>query len=98
MRHEIEPTEESRQYADAYTAQYSARDLPLALKLYRQLLVSHPDSQEAAYAQMQLQNIANAVVPKQELQDAQMKLLLAHFQRDGRLDLAQTPTAQLVSE
>ena len=96
MKDEIEPTEASRQYAVAYAAQYSERDLPLALRHYQQLLASHADSQEAGYARSQVRNIVNTVVPKQELQDVQMNLLLAHFQRDGRLDATKTPLAPLV--
>lgn len=97
MKDKIESTEASRQYAVAYAAQYAERDLPRALKLYRQLLASYPDSQEAGYAQEQVRSIFNTVVSKQELQDAQINLLLAHFQRDERLDVAQAPLSTLVT-
>jgi hypothetical protein len=36
MRTETEPTETNQQYAAAYAAHYTGRDLPLALQLYRQ--------------------------------------------------------------
>ena len=83
MRKHIEPTEASRQYAAAYAAHYTERDLPLAFQLYKALMASHPSSQEANYAQMQVQNLINAVVPKQELLDAQIYLLLIHFKSTG---------------
>lgn len=82
MRHENEPTEAGRQYATAYAAHYSARDLPLALRLYQGLVASHLSAVEAGYARAQIQNIVNTVVPKQDLLDAQMKLLPAQFHRD----------------
>jgi len=84
MRKNIEPTEASRQYAAAYAAHYTERDLPLAFQLYKELLASNPSSQEAGYTRMQLQNLINAVVPKQELLDAQIERLLAHFENDDR--------------
>jgi hypothetical protein len=81
MRNETVPTEASRQYAAAYAAHYSGRDLPVALQLYKKLMASHPTAQEAGYSWIQVQNIVNAVVPKQELLDAQMELVLVHFER-----------------
>ena len=81
MRNETVPTEASRQYAAAYAAHYTGRDLPLALQLYKELMASHPTTQEAGYSRTQVQNIVNVVVPKQELLDAQMELVLVHFER-----------------
>jgi|RhiMetStandDraft_8_1073273.scaffolds.fasta_scaffold93568_1 hypothetical protein len=81
MRNETVPTEASRQYATAYAAHYTGRDLPVALQLYKKLMASHPTAQEAGYSWRQVQNIVNAVVPKQELLDAQMGLVLVHFER-----------------
>lgn len=86
MRNETNDTQATRQYAAAYAAQYTSHDLPLALRLYRRVLASHANEPEAGFCRMQLQNIINAVVPKQELLDAQMELVLAHFQRDGTAD------------
>jgi hypothetical protein len=85
MRNETEPTEASRQYAAAYVAHYTGRDLPLALQLYKKLMASHPSAKEADYSRMQVQNIVNAVVPKQDLLDAQMELVRVHFEREGLL-------------
>ena len=82
MRTENELTEPGRQYVAAYTAHYTARDLPLALRLYQKLMVSYPNTQEADYARMQVPNIANAVVPQQQVLDAQIELVLGHIQHD----------------
>jgi len=98
MRHETEPTVASQQYAAAYAAHYTKRDLPLALQLYKKLIASHPGAQEAGYARMQVQNIVNAVVPKQELLDAQIALVLAHFEHDGLLDVGQIPGTQFLEK
>jgi len=46
---------------------------------------------------MQVQNIVNAV-PKQELLDAQIKLVLIHFEHDGLLDAGRLPGPQLSEE
>ena len=98
MRHEPEPTVTSQQYAAAYAAHYTGRDLPLALQLYKKLIASHPGAKEAGYARMQVQNIVNAVVPKQELLDAQMALAFAHFEHEGLLDAGHISGAQLLEE
>lgn len=92
MRHENDPTEASRQYATAYSAHYAGRDLPSALGLYQELVASHPSAVEAGYARAQIQNIVNTVVPKPELLNAQMELLLAHFHRDRPTVTDLTPT------
>jgi hypothetical protein len=85
MRNEAETTEAgretdaARQYAAAYAAHYTERDLPGALRLYVNVIASHPDEQEANFSRAQVQNIVNAVVPKQELFDAQVNLAAAYF-------------------
>ncbi len=98
MRNKTESTEASRQYAAAYAAHYTARDLPLALQHYKQLMASHPSTREAAYARMQVQNIVNAVIPKQALLDAQIEFLLVHFEHDGLLAGSQIPGTQFPEE
>ena len=80
MNIETEPTRVGREYLEAYAVHYAARDLPLALRLYRQLMASHPTAPEADYSGMQVQNIVNAVVSKQDLLAAQMDLAVAHFE------------------
>lgn len=90
MRKNCKPTEASRQYAAAYAAHYTGCDLPLAFQLYKALMASHPSTQEAEYARMQVQNLINTVVPKQELLDAQIERLLVHFENDARRDAGRT--------
>jgi hypothetical protein len=77
---------------------YTAHDFPLALQLYRKLLASHSDTPEANYSRMQVQNIVNAVVPKQELFDAQIDLGLTHFEHDLPVDFGRVATPSVVAE
>lgn len=86
MGNEIERGEAGRQYAAAHAAHYVARDLPLALQLYKAVLASHPSTEEAGYSRTQVQNLVNAVVPQQELLEAQMELAVAHFAGTARSD------------
>jgi hypothetical protein len=65
MQNKIELTQAGRQYAAAYAAHYTEHDLPMAMQLYRQVMASHPSDPEAEYSRFQIQNIVNAVVPKQ---------------------------------
>ena len=89
MRNATDPTEAGRQteasqqYAAAYAAHYTKRDLPGALRLYVNVIASHPDEQEADFSRAQVQNIVNAVVPKQELFDAQVNLAATRFTSEG---------------
>jgi hypothetical protein len=64
MRNKTEPTEAGRQYAAAYAAHYTTQNAALALQLYRKLMASHANADEARYSRMQIQNIVNAVIPK----------------------------------
>jgi len=75
-----------REYAAAHAAHYAAKDLPLALRLYRAILASHPGTPEADYSRTQVQNIVNAVIPREELLDHQMEIALAHFARVELVD------------
>ena len=83
MKKAEEHTEAGRQYAVAYGVQYTAKDLHEALKLYKGVMAAYPDTPEADYSRMQILNIATAVVPKQELLDAQSELALAHFEHEA---------------
>jgi hypothetical protein len=83
MRHTTAPTAANRLYAAAYAAHYTERDLPSALRLYKQVMASHPSEPEAENARVQIQNIVNAVVPKQELLDAEMVLAATHFEHNA---------------
>ena len=81
-------TKAARAYVEAYAAHYTQHDYPLALRLYGALVTTHPSAQEAEYSRMQIQNIVSAVVPKQELFEAQLELVRAHLKRDEEHDAA----------
>ena len=68
--------EAARDYAMAYDAHYSRRDLASAIHLYRKLMASHASSPEAGYSVVQIQNIVRSVVPARDLLDAQAELAL----------------------
>jgi hypothetical protein len=53
------------------------------MRLYKQIMASHPSDPEAEYSRVQIQNIVNAVVPKHELLDAQMDLAFSHFEHSA---------------
>jgi hypothetical protein len=97
MRNVTESTEAGRQYEAAYAAHYKGHDLPVALQLYGKVVASHPGAKEADYSRMQVQNIVNAVVPKQELLDAQIELARAHLEHDGPPDAGRAPVRPLAS-
>jgi len=98
MRNGTELTEAGRQYAAAYAAHYTERDLPVALRLYIKVVASHPSAREADYSRMQVQNIVNAVVPQQEILYAQIELALGHFEYEGRPAVRQLAVASPASE
>jgi hypothetical protein len=68
-----------RAYAAAHAAHYSERNLPAALHLYMELIASAPNAPEAGYSRAQIKNIVHAVVPAQELLNAQLALALAQL-------------------
>lgn len=78
------PTAAAQQYAKAYAAHYAERNLPLAFRLYRQVMELYSGDPEEDFARVQIQNIVNSTIPTQELLMAQMELVTAHFERDGR--------------
>jgi hypothetical protein len=98
MKNEFEFTEAGRQYAAAYAAHYKGRDLRVGLQLYGKVMASHPGAKEADYSRMQVQNIVNDVVPRQELLDAQMELARVHLEHDGSPDAGRTPVRLLDGE
>jgi hypothetical protein len=53
MRNKTELTEANREYATAYAAHYTERDLPAAMRLYKQVMASHPNDPEAEYSRVQ---------------------------------------------
>jgi hypothetical protein len=75
-------TEAGQQYATAYDAHYTTKDMYKAFKLYGRIIATHPDTDEAGYSRSQVQNIVNAVVPKQKVMDALVELALTHFEQD----------------
>ena len=79
--------EAGQQYAAAHAAHYTTKDLREALELYAGILAAHPNTQEAGYSRSQIQNIVNAVVPRQELFDAQVVLAMAHFEHGDQPDV-----------
>lgn len=80
MVKQTESADAARQYADAYAAHYTERNISRALQLYKQLMAFHQHAPEAAYSRAQVVNIVNAVVPRHELLDVQidMALVLLH--------------------
>ena len=76
MRNETELTEAGKQYARAYAAHYTTKDLHEALELYKGVMATHPNTKEAEYSRTQIQNIVQSVVPNQRLLDAQVELAL----------------------
>ena len=74
----------AREYAAAYAAHYSERDLAKALRLYQRIMASRARAPEAGYSRTQVQNIVHAVVPEQELLDAQMELAHARLEEASR--------------
>jgi hypothetical protein len=98
MRNNTAITDPDRQYAAAYAAHYTQRDLPMALQLYMKLMASHPNTQEADYARTQIQNIVNTAVPKWEILDAEIELALAHFDHENPPDAGRTTVGPLASK
>ena len=81
MSTNTEQMEAARQYAAAYEFHYAHKNLREAFKLYKEILATYPDTKEAGYAKSQIQNIVNAVVPKEERLSVQMDLAAAAFER-----------------
>ena len=88
-------SEAGSQYAKAYAAHYTARDLAVALQTYTKIVASYPGTREASNSRAQIQNIVNTVVPKQELMDAQVELALAHLGHEGLPDAGRTPAESM---
>ena len=97
MRNDTELMEPDRQYAAAYAAHYTQRDLPMALQLYMKLMASRPNTQEADYARTQIRNIVNTAVPKWEILDAEIELVLAHFEHENPSAAGRTAVGPLAA-
>jgi hypothetical protein len=85
----------AREYAVAYAAHYSERDLAMALRRYMKIIASHASAREAGYSRTQIQNIVNAVVPEQALLDVQIELALARLERQISADAELIPVARV---
>ena len=72
-------TNAGQDYAVAYKAHYTTKNLEEAFNLYKGVISDHPESQEAIYSQQQIENIVATLIPKQELFDAHGKMILARF-------------------
>lgn len=81
MKTRTELTVAGRDYAAAYAAHYAAHDLPTALKLYLEVIASHPGTRDAFNARSQARNIIRATVPEKELMNAHVELALTHFEQ-----------------
>ena len=81
----------SRDYAAAYAAHYSDRDLVAALALYQELVAAYPDAREAGYSRTQIVNIVGSVVPQADLLDAQLALALEHLGSVRAADSDESP-------
>ncbi|MCC5830943.1 MAG: hypothetical protein JJU36_15970 [Phycisphaeraceae bacterium] len=81
MKTRTELTVAGRDYATAYAAHYAAHDLPTALKLYLEVIASHPGTRDAFNARSQARNIIRATVPEKELMDAHVALAFTHFEQ-----------------
>jgi hypothetical protein len=88
----------AQEYREAHAAHYSERDLARALQLYKKLIASHASAREAGYSRTQVQNIVNAVVPQQELLDAQTEFALARLEHQISPDARSTSVAPRASE
>ncbi|MFH2002510.1 MAG: hypothetical protein ABIK28_22750 [Planctomycetota bacterium] len=86
MIKDTELTATGRQYAAAYAMQYTEKNLRGAFERYRNLVAAHPTTKEAEYSRSQIQNIVNAVIPKEELLDVYMDLASNHFEHRDQLE------------
>jgi len=69
-------TEAGKQYAEAYAAHYTTKNLHEALEHYQCVMATHPNTKEAEYSKTQIHNIVKSVVRKQMLLDTQVELAL----------------------
>ena len=80
-------TEAGQQYATAYDAHYTSKNMQKAFNLYGRVISEYPNAPEASYSRSQIQNIVNAAVPKQKTADTLAKLALAHFEQAEPQDI-----------
>jgi hypothetical protein len=85
-------TKVGQEYAKAYAAHYTTKDLLEALELYSSVVDMNPDSEEAGYSRSQLLNIVHGVVPERELLDVQVDLARGRLGREGSAGAESAPT------
>ena len=90
--------EAARDYAAAYAAHYSERDLAMALQLYQEIMTAHASAREAGYSRTQIQNIVNVGGPEQELLGAQVELALARLKRPISPDAGRISAARVAPD
>ena len=95
MKNKNNITVASQDYTEAHDMHYKTKELQKAFKLYRGIIADYPRTEEAGYSLSQVQNIVNAVVPKQEVMDALVALTLAHFKQDVPPDVKSASEASL---
>jgi hypothetical protein len=96
MKNRNKGTLAGQDYTKAHDMHYKTKDLPKAFKLYRGIIADYPGTEEVGYSLSQVQNIVNAVVPKQEVMDALVALTLDHFEQDVPSDIKSNSDASLV--
>ncbi|MBW1783955.1 MAG: hypothetical protein JRL30_24850 [Deltaproteobacteria bacterium] len=95
MKNRNNVTVADQDYTKAHDMHYKTKDLPKAFKLYRGIIDDYPETKESGYSLSQVQNIVNAVVPKQEVMNALAALTLAHFEQDVPPDVKSASDASL---
>jgi len=70
-------------YAAANEAHYRTKRLEEALELYRGVVTSHPDTQEADHSLTQIQSIVRSVVPAPALLEALISLVRVHLEAEA---------------
>ena len=91
-------TDAGQQYEAAYAMHYTTKDLHKAFVLYGRIIATHPDTMEAEYSWSQIQNIVNAVVPKQKIMAALEELTIAQFEQDVQLNVEPDSNMTIASE
>ena len=86
---EPQPQNARTWYAQAYRVHDSTSDLAQAFALYRDLIEAHPDSREAAYARVQIENILKTSLTRETILSAHIGILERHF-ADGGASLIET--------
>jgi hypothetical protein len=80
MRESRLSAEAEQQYASAYDAHYTTKDIHKAFALYEHIIAAHPGTQEARYSRSQVQNIVKAVVPEKKIMDSLLELARIHIE------------------